>query len=418
MLYIASFSFERVKEGVEEEGTFQVLLPARDVDAAVAAAKSYLVALHDARGSELFDGHVTLLLDSLIELNRSPERPALINYVSRQAIRSAGASLHCDIFDGEDQVQSYGWGPDGHDPATDDAHTVEPFLELGASSAPTRFASDSEQPAGELPEKDPELDDDFDDLDDAMYDEALFAVRWPNGSASVVQACSLKEVAMYVDEIDDPGRCEVARFQGSLSLTFEPTRQLEDNWLEFSASQFESSRDCQRELIRAAYPVLNEALDAWEARRSDEEIEQIDSAAWSAAIEKEMARELAPSEEWTAAISAWWRDMSGGSPDRTAALRQMMDVTIPGEPQPETPEQRAWFAAEQRRMMERVADALHGEMAVRAAPSPPKSSKPKPSPKKKAKTQKARPASKKHTGARSSPKRPATGSKPRKPPRR
>jgi hypothetical protein len=54
--------------------------------------------------------------------------------------------------------------------------------------------------------------------------------------------------------------------------------------------------------------------------------------------------------------------MAGGA-DKTAALRDMMRVTIPGEPKPEIPEQERLFRQEKKRITERVAEALSGSSA-------------------------------------------------------
>lgn len=71
----------------------------------------------------------------------------------------------------------------------------------------------------------------------------------------------------------------------------------------------------------------------------------------------ELARDLRPDSQWAAAVEEWWESV-GGPADRSAALRDMMRVTIPGEPRVETPQQSKLFADAQRRMIERVVSGL------------------------------------------------------------
>jgi hypothetical protein len=71
-----------------------------------------------------------------------------------------------------------------------------------------------------------------------------------------------------------------------------------------------------------------------------------------------MKRELAPSADWTEGVKEWWEAFSGGAADRTAALRDMAGVTIPGEPKPKSAEQRKLFEAAQERIIEGTSKLL------------------------------------------------------------
>lgn len=194
---------------------------------------------------------------------------------------------------------------------------------------------------------------DDDDLDDEP--QRLFVARWPDGSAMLVAARSLEEVADRLDEIGDPGACEVAPYDGPFALSFEPAvGAMPSDLLEPSFHALDDSVDVQRALMRAAFPELAAATD--HLFEDDPDL-GIDRQEWSAAVAREMARDLRLSAEWAEAVKTWWEEMSGGRADRTAALRERMNVTIPGEPRP-TAEVRRLFEAEHRRITERIARNL------------------------------------------------------------
>lgn len=154
MLYIVSFSFEQVRDARHDEGGFQVLLHAADVDAAVASVKRYLVELQESRRSELFEGNVTLFLDSIVELKGPLARPVLVNYASRESVQGPRGSIHCDIVDGAEDIASYAWGPDGYDPEGDEGHEIEAFLEFGSRTTPSAVEFSANSPARDFPGED------------------------------------------------------------------------------------------------------------------------------------------------------------------------------------------------------------------------------------------------------------------------
>jgi hypothetical protein len=186
----------------------------------------------------------------------------------------------------------------------------------------------------------------------------------------------MAEVADILDQEADPGACEVYPYKGPLAIELRPA---EDFTLECSVIGTDTGYDMNRAIMKLAYPALLQVLEQGEG--------EPDAEAWSAAVEAERRRELHPSPEWADGVRDWWEQMSGGDADKTAALRDMMRVTIPGEPKPETPEQERLFQEAQERMMEGVGKVLSG------ASKPPKESSKKP-PKKPSKTSPKKPPKK------------------------
>ncbi len=152
-----------------------------------------------------------------------------------------------------------------------------------------------------------------------------------------------------MDEIDDPGTCEVSRYDGPLAISIRPM-PLPDGevFINVSFDALDDTRDVQRAIVRGAYPRLEPVVNA---DGTDDELATAND--WRPAVTEELAREMEPSKEWADAIAAWWETMANGSVDRSAALRDMMRVTIPGEPRP-APELRALFEAEHRRIRQRI----------------------------------------------------------------
>jgi hypothetical protein len=175
----------------------------------------------------------------------------------------------------------------------------------------------------------------------------------------------MEQVANILDEEADPGACEVYPYKGPLAIELRPSN---DGTLEFSRAG-DTGYDMNMAITKLAYPALHKVLEQDEEER--------DREAWAAAVEAERSRELHPSPEWADGVRKWWEQMCGGDADKTAALRDMMRVTIPGEPTPETPEQERLFEQEQDRIMERVVKALSG------ASKPPEKSPKKPPKKRK-----------------------------------
>ena len=220
-------------------------------------------------------------------------------------------------------------------------------------------------------------DDDDDDLIPALLERQLFLARWPDGSATLLTASCLEEVADKLDELGDPGKCEVSVYDGPIAIDIKPRQSVDgDEYLDVALARFEDTLETQLEIMRVGFPKLHRVV---RAHQDDlEEPHPVAAPRWDAALAEERERDLQPSGEWADGIASWWEATSGVSPDRTAALRQMMGVTVPGEPKPETPEQQRMFEAQQRRMMESVAAKLVPAVSRPAKPRKPARSKKQP----------------------------------------
>jgi hypothetical protein len=183
----------------------------------------------------------------------------------------------------------------------------------------------------------------------------LFVARWPDGTAMIISAESMSEVAGRLDEVGDPGACEVVPLDGPIAIVARPRSEPPGElWLDVSLDALDDALDVQRAIMAAAFPALHELI---EQRRGEDGGVDVDRAAWSAAVAREGARKLAPTALWANAIKEWWEETCGASADRSAALRERMRVTIPGEPVP-SPTMRALFEAEHRRIQQRIEAAL------------------------------------------------------------
>lgn len=204
----------------------------------------------------------------------------------------------------------------------------------------------------------------------------LYVARWPGGRAMIISADSMTEVAARLDEVGDPGTCEVTPLDHPVALVLRPRGLPVGGSLhEVSLDALEDALEVQQAINRAAFPHLHALIEA----SSDAGEPDIDLAAWGDAVTREMERTLAPSAEWAHAVAVWWEEMTGARSDRTAAAREHMGVTIPGEPQPASAA-RVHFEAEHRRIRERVDAALGLDETHPRAKQPvkksPKSAKP------------------------------------------
>jgi hypothetical protein len=183
----------------------------------------------------------------------------------------------------------------------------------------------------------------------------LYVARWPNGTAMVVSAESMADVADRLDELGDPGTCEVVQLDVPLALVVRPAREQRGAmFLETSLDALDDAIDVERAIMSAVFPRLSEVV---EQSRDAGGRAHVSRDAWRNAIEREKGRELAPSAAWARAVGEWWEEMSGGRPDETAAARDHMRVTIPGEPEPHQSAAPA-FEAERRRIRKRIDAAL------------------------------------------------------------
>ncbi len=147
--------------------------------------------------------------------------------------------------------------------------------------------------------------------DDDLFDEPnrrVYLARWPDGSATLLTARSLVEVADLLDEIGDPGGCEVAPYDGAVCVHIRPQPNPEAGYLALHEGSFEYE-DARVSLLHAAFPSLAELVDRSDP--ADEEPTEPSAAEWAAAAEREQSRELHPSPAWAAALSAWWNQIAG-----------------------------------------------------------------------------------------------------------
>lgn len=185
---------------------------------------------------------------------------------------------------------------------------------------------------------------------------ALFIARWPDGSAWIVEAESMPDVAELLDEVGDPGACEVQEYVGPFAVALRPAvKRVGTPLLEFGPTEGDTDYEMQEAILEAAFPELRAAL---ETARANDDGHELSDDAWDAAVVSEVNRDLKPSSEWAESVRDWWEERTGVPADRSAALRDMQGVTIPGEPKIETPEQRAMFGREQSRITQHVVDML------------------------------------------------------------
>lgn len=205
----------------------------------------------------------------------------------------------------------------------------------------------------------------------------LFVARWPDGTAWIVRARSLPDVADILDRAADPGPCDVAEYDGPFALQIRPAPTTKDaSYVVFEDAEADDvTIEMHEHLLKVAYPTLADVVD-----NERDEDGLIDEERWRAAVAGELARKVEPSPEWAAGVKKWWEAFSGHKAEHSAALRRMQGVSIPGEPKIESPAQAALFDAAQKRIM----NATMGFLSGKAKPAKKKAAKQprKPTPKK------------------------------------
>jgi hypothetical protein len=131
----------------------------------------------------------------------------------------------------------------------------------------------------------------------------LFVARWPSGITTLISADSLEDAFVLLDDVDDPGSCEVTPYVGNLWLTVRPSDDPAKGLLDL-CHRPEREIDSQRDLIDIAYPVLSQLLEAAERATEDGDTIEIPIAPsrWVEATAIEADRILASSR---AAYEAW-----------------------------------------------------------------------------------------------------------------
>jgi hypothetical protein len=195
----------------------------------------------------------------------------------------------------------------------------------------------------------------------------LFLARWPSGVSLLVRAGHPEDVANILDELGDPGTCEVTEYRGPLVVECRVEVGDEDTpVLRVRDAAVDANDEMLREVSGAAYPALSALL------ASDREPS---AAEWKAAIAKDAERDLSPSAEWGAAVARWWKSTSGVRADHSAAVRRQMGVTIPGKPKVMTAAEEAVAEKASARAMSSVSRALAGNKKTKK-PARPKTTKP------------------------------------------
>lgn len=183
----------------------------------------------------------------------------------------------------------------------------------------------------------------------------LFVARWPDGTAMILSAASMADVADRLDEVGDPGTCEVEPLEVPLALVVRPARAPHDGFfLDPSFDALDDSIDLERAVMTAAFPHLGAMV---EQSVDPDGHAHIDDTTWRDAVAHEQGRQLTPSAAWVHALTSWWEGTIGAPAEQSAAAREHMRVTIPGEPEP-NPSMRAHFEAEHHRIRERIDAAL------------------------------------------------------------
>lgn len=79
---------------------------------------------------------------------------------------------------------------------------------------------------------------------------ALFIARWPDGSAWIVEAESMVDVAELLDEVDDPGACEVQKYVGPFAVALRPAvKRVGTPLLEFGPTEGDTDYEMQEAIL-------------------------------------------------------------------------------------------------------------------------------------------------------------------------
>jgi len=136
----------------------------------------------------------------------------------------------------------------------------------------------------------------------------LYVARWPDGTATVFTAYSMEHAVDRIDEIDEPGECEVTPFDAHLWLTFRPTPLDPANGPLILCHRPEREVDSQSDIIATAFPVISQVVESAQHKGDDGDTieDDIDPVRWRDAVAIEADRILAPSAELKEAIDDWW----------------------------------------------------------------------------------------------------------------
>jgi|GEM_PF-5104983 len=128
MKYIANFSFDI--ESKNEHGSFSMVASAPDPDDAVEKFKKKILknAKKGANGG-MFDDIEEIYFDSLIEMDKAPDNPVIMNFKSGHFDDMGWGEISLDLADAPDDMACYGWADeeteDGSEP-----ETTGPFIKF------------------------------------------------------------------------------------------------------------------------------------------------------------------------------------------------------------------------------------------------------------------------------------------------
>lgn len=134
----------------------------------------------------------------------------------------------------------------------------------------------------------------------------LYLARWPDGTATIFSAMSFEHAVDRIDEVGDPGECEVVALDDDLWLTMRPSDDPEESMLALCRRPI-AEIDSQPAIVAAAFPVLSKLVEA--SKRDDGDERDIDPNQWRQLKDMEADRILAPSPRVKEAIEDWWRGL-------------------------------------------------------------------------------------------------------------
>jgi hypothetical protein len=294
------------------------------------------IALHVAQvqlAEALVPAGATVRLDALLEVGESDE--PVITGLSKMSVTGPITTIDQALPVDRDGVRAF--AVDNMPPVTQDA------------SGPGLDVLDVHAPNGD-DDSDGDLDTDLDDPDDneRLMQEPLWLVRWPDLSAALIRAHSKHEVRMTMDELADPGGCDIQPYEGPLwfelelpakirfpdaggrdvihplepkDVTIERANSLLDpgRILDVSFGPTETGAETHDALLDRAFPVIAQA-------RQELDLDAAPTKKSKARIREAAMQELAPlfRRSWRGVTQQ--RRAAAGDPD--AVLRELLGVTV------------------------------------------------------------------------------------------
>ncbi|ACN14571.1 hypothetical protein HRM2_14620 [Desulforapulum autotrophicum HRM2] len=127
MKYIANFSVN--ESGDNTFGSFSVILSAEDPGEAIENLKKKIIEESKTGQYGMFKGIDEIYFDSLIEMEKIPREPVIINFKSGSVDGMGWGEVRLDLADAPEDFNSYGWTDDENDEGPESG-TVEPFIKF------------------------------------------------------------------------------------------------------------------------------------------------------------------------------------------------------------------------------------------------------------------------------------------------